>query len=246
VNFAFPFRRGKENSLFQQGEIMQVLTNVLHRREQSGLLADCERTVLEAMAVKLPRWIHSDHLTLLGLLSMIAAGLALWAARTHRPMLFMVVIALALNWFGDSLDGTLARVRNRQRPRYGFYVDHVIDLFGTFFLLGGLALSGIMTPLVALGQLIAFLMVQSEVYLATHVCGVFRMAFLRIGPTELRILLAAGVIAAYFHPRVQLADMGQFLLFDVGGVMAIFGMALAFVVSSIRNTAALYRAERLS
>jgi phosphatidylglycerophosphate synthase len=224
---------------------MQVLANTLHRREQTSLLTSWERSALQWLAARMPEWVNSDHLTLLGLLGMLAAGASFWAARANRNMLLLVVIALALNWFGDSLDGTLARVRNRQRPRYGFYVDHVVDLFGTFFLLGGLALSGFMSPVVALGQLIAFLMVESEVYLATHVRGVFRMAFLRIGPTELRILLAIGTIYVFFKPWVHIGGVGRFLLFDAGGVISIIGMAFALVVSSIRNTRALYQAEPL-
>ena len=222
---------------------MQVLQ--LHLREQSSLLASTERRVLERMATWMPAWVNSDHLTLLGLLSMLLAGCAYWAASFNRAALLIVVFALALNWFGDSLDGTLARVRNRQRPRYGFYVDHVVDLVGTFFLLGGLALSGYMTPLIALGMLAAYLMVEAEVYLATHVRGVFQMAFIGIGPTELRIILAIGTLYLLYKPWVGLGAAGRFLLFDVGGIVSIIGMAVAMTVSSIRNTRALYKAEPL-
>ena len=143
------------------------------------------------------------------------------------------------------MDGTLARVRNRQRPRYGFYVDHVIDIVGAFFLLGGLALSGYMSPLVALGVLVAFLMVTAEVFLATHVQRVFRLSFLRLGPTELRVLLAVGTLYLLCKPMVYLGSIGPFLLFDVGGIIGIVGLALKLMVSAIRNTRALYFAERL-
>jgi phosphatidylglycerophosphate synthase len=224
---------------------MQTPVNALHKRDQSSLLAASEKLILESLARRMPSWVTSDHLTLLGLVAMLMAGCAYWAASWNRLGLPLVVVALALNWFGDSLDGTLARVRNRQRPRYGFYVDHVVDLFGGCFLLGGLALSGFMSPLVALGLLSAYLMVEAEVYLATHVCGVFRMAFLRIGPTELRIILAIGTLYLLHKPWIQLGGLGRFLLFDVGGVVAICGMSFAAAVSSIRNTRALYKAEPL-
>jgi len=197
------------------------------------------------MAGRMPCWINSDHLTLLGLGAMCTAGMSYWAASRNRIALIGVVLALALNWFGDSLDGTLARVRNRQRPRYGYYVDHVIDLVGTFFLLGGLALSGYMSPLLALGLLVAFLMVEAEVYLATHVRGVFRLAFVKVGPTELRIILAIGTLYLLHKPWVTLPGVGRFLLFDVGGAVAIAGMSVTLVVSAIRNTRDLYRAETL-
>ena len=113
-------------------------------REQESFFAPLEKRLLIRMAHATPRWISSDHLTLLGLISMFFAGLCYWLARWNKYMLLVVILWLAANWLGDSLDGTLARVRNRQRPRYGFYVDHIVDTFGVLFLLGGLAMSGYM------------------------------------------------------------------------------------------------------
>ncbi len=224
---------------------MRTETQSLHVRDNQSLLAVPEKRALHYLAEHMPAWVTSDHLTLLGLSAMSLSGACYWAARVDRRALFGVVLFLAVNWFGDSLDGTLARVRNRQRPRYGFYVDHVVDLIGTFFLLGGLALSGFMTPMIALGMLAAFLMLEAEVFLATHVSGVFRMTFLKFGPTELRVLLAAGTLYLLHDPTVGLGKAGRFLLFDVGGVISIAGMALAMVVSAVRNTRALYKAEPL-
>ena len=225
--------------------MMQIKANPIHVREHGSVLAAAEKRALVWMAKRLPSWVTSDHLTLLGFASMLLAGMAYWAARQNPMALVLVVIALAINWFGDSTDGTLARVRNQQRPRFGFYVDHVIDIVGTFFLLGGLALSGYMSPLVALGVLVAFLMVTAEVFLATHVLQVFHLSFLRVGPTELRILLAVGTLYLLHKPWVYLGSIGPFLLFDVGGIMGIVGLALKLVVSTIRNTRTLYFAERL-
>ena len=225
--------------------MIQIKVNPIHVREHGSVLAAAEKRALVWMAKRLPPWITSDHLTLLGFASMFSAGMAYWAASQNRMALPLVVVALALNWFGDSMDGTLARVRNRQRPRYGFYVDHVLDIVGAFFLLGGLALSGYMSPLVAMGVLVAFLMVTAEVFLATHVQRVFRLSFLKLGPTELRILLAVGTLYLLYEPIVHLGSNGPFLLFDVGGIIGIVCLALKLVVSAIRNTRALYFAERL-
>jgi phosphatidylglycerophosphate synthase len=169
-----------------------------------------------------------------------------WLAQYGLPALVGVVVSLALNWFGDSLDGTLARVRRQERPRFGFYVDHVIDIAGASMLFGGLAASGFMSPVVALGVLSAYLLVSAEVYLATHVRGVFRMTFLGVGPTELRILLAVGVAALAWRPMVSPFGFGPFRLFDVGGVVAIAGMVVAFVAAAVRNTRALFDAERIT
>ncbi len=215
-----------------------------HVRENRSLLAACERRVLLRLANRLPGWVTSDQLTALALAAMLGSGLAYWVAGRHPAGLVLVVVGLAVNWFGDSLDGTLARVRNQQRPRYGYYVDHVVDLIGACALLGGLGLSGYMSPLVALGLLAAYLLVSAETYLATHACGVFRLSVWRFGPTELRIVLAAGTLALLVKPSVVM--MGHPLrLFDVGGVAAIAAMAAVLLWSAARNTAALYRAEPL-
>lgn len=213
-----------------------------HARELGSLLAGPEKRLLVWMAERMPAWVNSDHLSLLGLSAMLAAGLAFWAASWNTAFLWVVVAMLAVNWFGDSMDGTLARVRRQQRPRYGFYVDHVIDVLGTFFLFAGLGLSTYMSPMVALAFLLAYMMVSAESYLATHTHGVFRMSFLRIGPTELRIILAIGVLYLFHKPWVGLFDR-YYLLFDVGGVVATIGLAVTFATSAIRNTVALYKAE---
>jgi len=217
-----------------------------HVREHNSLLANSEKRLLIWIAHRLPGWVNSDHLTLLGLGSTFMAGLAFWAARWDSRALFLVVAALGLNWFGDSLDGTLARVRNQLRPRYGFYVDHVIDVVGALFLFGGLAASGYMHPLIGMGLLVGYLLVAAESFLATHAQGVFRLSFIGVGPTELRILLAIGTVYTFYRPMVHLGNLGAFRLFDVGGVVGIAGLGIALFVSAARNTVALYKAEPLT
>jgi phosphatidylglycerophosphate synthase len=217
-----------------------------HMRTNGSPLAAAERRALIHMAHRLPGWVSPDHLSGLGLAAMAGAGVSFWLAQFGPAGLAGVVIALALNWFGDSLDGTLARVRKQERPRFGFYVDHVIDIAGASMLFGGLALSGFMSPIIALGVLSAYLLVSAEIYLATHVRGVFKMSFLGFGPTELRIVLAIGVVTLAYRPVVSPFGLGPWRLFDIGGVVAIAGMLTAFVVSAIRNTRALFDAERVT
>jgi len=219
--------------------------SVMHIREYGGLLAAPEKKALLWLAQHTPACINSDHLTLLGLAAMLIAGASYWAAQWNRYVLISAVIALALNWLGDSLDGTLARVRCCQRPRYGYYVDHVIDLFGTAALLCGMALSGYMSNCIALALLAVYTMVEAETFLAAHAQQVFRLSCFRIGPTELRIILAFGTLYLLHNPTVRMAGRGSYLLFDVGGVVGIAGLISALVYSSIRNTRALYRAEPL-
>jgi len=110
---------------------MKTKTISEHTREL-GVTANVEKRVLIWLAERLPQWVTSDQLTLLGLFAMLMAGLSYWAAQWDERALFLVVVALGLNWFGDSLDGTLARVRNRQRPRYG--VLGVLAMPGVFSL----------------------------------------------------------------------------------------------------------------
>jgi phosphatidylglycerophosphate synthase len=216
-----------------------------HVRINTGLLATFEKRTLIWLANRLPPWVNSDHLTLLALGAMAAAGGAFWLASVWTPALVLVVVALAINWFGDSLDGTLARVRHHERPRYGFYVDHVLDIAGTSLLFGGMALSGYMSPVVALTLLVVYLLAAAEVFLATAINGSFRMSFLNVGPTELRILLSIGALALFTHPVVRPFGLGPFRLFDVGGTVAIVGLAIAFIASAVQTTRTLYRAEPL-
>jgi archaetidylinositol phosphate synthase len=215
-----------------------------HTREHGSLLANAERRLLIVIAHRLPAWVTSDQLTLLGLLSMVAAGLAFATLQVSWFNVAAFIVALGANWFGDSLDGTLARVRCQPRPRYGYYVDHVIDLFGAAVLVGGMAASALMTAHVALALLAAYFLVSAETFLATHTVHVFRLSFAAIGPTELRILLALGAVAVFLHP---FSDIGgqRYLLLDVSGVIAAVGLVVVFLFSSLRNMRALYRAEPL-
>src|SRR5262245_41809385 len=127
----------------------------VHRRHHHSLLSAAEKRLLVWIAGRLPRRISSDHLSVLGLLSMAVAGASFAAFRATPWAALAVIVSLTANWFGDSLDGTVARVRGHERPRYGFYVDHAIDLAGSTFLLAGLACSGLMNPLLATALLAA-------------------------------------------------------------------------------------------
>jgi len=213
-------------------------------RVQESWLAVLEKRALLWLAARTPERIGPDHLTVLGLAAQIGAGVCYALAAWNRYALLGVTACLALNWLGDSLDGTLARVRQRLRPRYGFYVDHMVDTFGAVALMGGLALSGYMHPWIAAGLLVAFLMLSIQSYLATHALGEFRISFWRFGPTELRILLAVGNLALFWKPAVNLLG-DRYRLFDVGGVIGLAGMGAMVVVFTLQNTMRLYREERI-
>lgn len=213
-------------------------------RMQQALTAGAERRILIALAKRTPAWINSDHLTLLGFVAQFAAGVSYALAGRNRYALVAASVFIALNWLGDSLDGTLARHRNRLRPRYGFYVDHIIDTFGAAFVMCGLAISGYLHWQVAMAMLVAFLVLSVETYLATYTLGTFKLSHGIFGPTEIRILLIAGNLALLTRPYAHLLGR-RFLLFDVGGVIASVGMLGMACVAAIRHTAQLYREERL-
>jgi len=213
-------------------------------RVQESWVAAPEKRALLWLAARVPERIGPDHLTVLGLAAQVGAGACYAFAAWNRYALLGVIACLALNWLGDSLDGTIARVRQRLRPRYGFYVDHMVDSFGALALMGGLALSGYMDPRIAIGLLIGFLMLSIQSYLATHALGEFRISFWRFGPTELRVLLAIGNLALFWKPMVHLFG-GKFRLFDVGGAIGLAGMGVMVIFFTLQNTVRLYREERI-
>jgi len=213
-------------------------------REQTSVLAPLERAVLRGLARRMPGWINSDHLSVLGLAAMLMAGVCYAASRQMPLILHLVNLCIFLNWFGDSLDGTLARYRNRQRPRYGFYVDHIIDTFGTMFLIFGLALSGYMSERVAAAVLVVFLMLAINSYLAAYALRVFKISHWKLGPTEIRLLLCIGNLYLIHSSHTHIFGH-RFLLYDVGGVVSIIGMASMLIFSSIKTTHTLYNLERL-
>jgi phosphatidylglycerophosphate synthase len=223
---------------------MQNNTYTEAKRVHTSVLAAAEKRLLIRIAKRLPPWVNSDHLTTLAGLAMAAAGVCYWIGHTSGIAMGMAILMLVVNWFGDSLDGTVARVRHHERPRYGFYVDHVLDVVGILFLFAGFALGGFMTPLVAAGFLVAYYMLMVEIALATHVLGEFRISFWKFGPTELRILLVIGTLQLLRSPYVTIAGE-QYLLFDVGGIVAIASLLATFIASAMRNGRILYRQEPL-
>jgi phosphatidylglycerophosphate synthase len=214
-----------------------------HRVNRS-FTASMEKRALVWMAEHAPAWLTSDQLTLLGLSAQIVAGACYALSRYDRYALLLVIVCIALNWLGDSLDGTLARVRQQQRPRYGFYVDHMVDVFGSVALMVGLACSGFLHWQIAIAMLIAFLVLSSESYLATYTLSCFEMSQGFFGPTEIRILLIIGNLALMRSPYANLFG-DKYLLFDVGGIVAASGMFIMAIAVTLRHTAALYRQEPL-
>lgn len=216
----------------------------LASRVNQSLTASIEKRALTWMARRAPRWLTSDQLTALGLAAQIGAGVAYALARESHYALLLVNLFLVLNWLGDSMDGTLARVRQQQRPRFGFYVDHMVDIFGATALMCGLGLSGLVHWPVAIAMLIGFLLLAGESYLATYTLSSFQLSQGIFGPTEIRILLIIGNFALIHSPYAYIFGH-TWLLFDVGGIIAAAGMFAMLLVTAGRHTAQLYREEPL-
>ena len=209
------------------------------KRELTFLLADPERRLLRAVAARLPAAVTPDHLTVLGVLGALGVGAAYALSRASAGWLWAASACLVVQWLGDSLDGTLARVRGAERPRYGYYLDHVVDAFSTAVIGIGVALSSYVNPCVALGMVIVYLALSINVYLESNVFGVFRLAYGRLGPTEIRIvLIAANAVLPVIAP-------GPGLSLVANATLALLGIAMTsmLVVRVAHNLSRLAREE---
>lgn len=206
------------------------------KRTTKSLLFAGEKRLLVAIASRLPRWILPDHCSILALVS--AAGIAAAYALSNRDAawLWAASAGLVLHWFGDSVDGTLARVRRIERPRYGFYVDHLADAISTVALGLGLGFSPYMLLSVGLAVVVAYLVLSINVYLETLVAQQFRLGYGIVGPTEVRILLIIlNTVAVVAGPiPFRMAGVGA-TVFDVAGVLAALSMLLMLLGRVVRN-----------
>ena len=214
-----------------------------HKRTYEFILAPFEKRVLPKLAAALPDWVVPDHLTLLGLLASTALAVAYMLSNRNPHWLWLANAALVVNWYGDSLDGTLARSRKIERPRYGFYLDHLTDAYSTLAVGVGLGLSPFMLLSVGLAIAIVYLLMSINVYLETHVFGEFGLGYGRFGPTEARvILMLLNTMAVFgFALPFHLLTVGA-TLFDVVGLAAataMLGLLLARIIRNLRSLARL-------
>lgn len=194
-------------------------------RELTFLLADPERRLLRAIARRLPHAITSDHLTALGVLGATAAGVAYALSTRHVAWLWAATAALIVNWLGDSLDGTLARVRHAERPRYGYYLDHLVDAYSTAAIGIGIGLSPFFSLGLALGLVVVYLALSINVYLESAVFGAFRLGYGRLGPTEVRLVLIA-LNAALFLLHFAPAPVTSFVRIAADATLAVAALVM--------------------
>lgn len=215
-----------------------------HSRNSEFILARWEARVLPRMAAALPGWVMPDHLTVLGLLASTAIAGSYLLSNRAPGWLWLANAALLLNWYGDSLDGNLARYRKIERPRYGYYLDHLTDCYSTLAIGLGLGLSPYMLLSVGLAISIAYLVMSINVYLETHVFKQFSFGYGNLGPTEARvILIGLNTMALLWGPLpFDLLGVGA-TVFDVAGLLAAGGMLALLLVRVSRNLRTLARME---
>ena len=207
-------------------------------------MAEPERRLLRWIAARLPPWVTSDQLTALGVLAATATGVAYALSRFHSGWLWVASGMLVVQWFGDSLDGTLARVRHVERPRYGYYLDHVVDAYSTAAIGIGLGVSPYVSLGIALGLVVVYLVLSINVYLESAVFGAFRLAYGRLGPTEIRLILIAITTGLALHQ--QLTGPGAIpvrIVADALVAAAGLGMVAMLAVRFRQNLRALARLE---
>jgi phosphatidylglycerophosphate synthase len=213
-------------------------------RKATFLVTRFERWFLPRLAARLPRRVLPDHLTALGVAAATAVGASYWLTVRDPAWLWGASAGLVLHWLGDSLDGTLARVRRIQRPRYGFYLDHLTDAYSTVVIGLGLGLSPYMLLSVSLAIVVGYLVLSINVYLETHVLGEFRYGYGWLGPTEARLaLIALNTLALTVGPLpFEVLGVGA-TVFDVLGLVVAASMLAMLLRRAARNLRALGRLE---
>ncbi|MDE5744247.1 MAG: CDP-alcohol phosphatidyltransferase family protein [Paramuribaculum sp.] len=208
------------------------------KRIQTSLLNSVEKKVLVWLAMRMPKWVTSDMLTWLGFAAAVAYAVFCWLANENVNYLWLSSLCLVLNWFGDALDGNLARVRNTQRPKYGFFIDHSIDALTTCLFCIGLGLTPFMSMNIALFIMIGYLSLSLHTYICTMTLGEFRLTYASLGPTEVRLILILISIIYIYNPfgtwSVKIFGK-QWSVYDFAGSIVALALGIMYVVSVITD-----------
>jgi len=207
-----------------------------HKRVNDMLLGPLERPALQWLAVRMPAWVTPDVLTSIGVVASIMIFVGYWLTNLSPWWLWFVNFGFVLNWFGDSLDGTLARFRKIERPKFGFYIDHTVDAVAEFLTIIGIGMSPFLRLDIAAFALIGYLLMSVHVYVRTAVDGVFKISYGTMGPTEMRVIIMLVNTAIFFAPKFFLHELASGLKpFDYIGIALAIGMAIAFLIASTKE-----------
>ena len=207
-----------------------------HKRINDILLGPLERPALQWLAARMPGWVNPDILTGVGLLGSAVIFFSYWLTNSSAQFLWLASLGLVINWFGDSLDGTLARFRKIERPKYGFFIDHTVDAVSTLLVVFGLGLSPYVRFEIACLALIGYLLMSVFVYIRTCVEGVFKISYGRFGPTEVRLIVIIANTIIYFlgNPTVTL-PLGVLSIYDLIAAIVAIILTVIFLVSTVRQ-----------
>lgn len=206
-----------------------------HERINQILLGALERPALNWLAKHMPAWVTPDMLTLLGLAATVLTAVSYVLTNYNPLFLFLACLGIVINWFGDSLDGTLARYRKIERPRYGFFIDHAIDGIGEVLVLFGVGLSPYVDFRVACFTLVGYMLMSNLVYITTYVSGKFKISYFGLGPTEARLILILANILVFFigNPLIS-TQFGIVSLYSI--IIGVVGVLLYLVYISTTIT----------
>ena len=215
-----------------------------HKRQNPSLLGFLERPALAWLSTHMPRWVTPDMLTIFGFLSAVLIGVSYALSRNNPAFLWLASLGFFLNWFGDSLDGTLARRRNIERPRFGFFIDHTADALAEVIMFVGLGLSGYVNMTLALIALVGYFLFSILVYIYTYVSGTFRIAYITLGPTEFRAIAVVANALIFFigNPIVKLPFF-TFHLYDAIVAVVAAILYVGYIVVTILKAIELAKKE---
>ena len=212
-------------------------------RIQTSVLNALEKKVLVWLAKRQPRWMTSDILTYIGTFGAVLIMVGYVLTGRNANFLWLSSLGFVINWYGDSLDGTLARVRNHQRPVYGYYLDHTVDAVNELMIFLGLGLSGLMHLSLALMVLVLYFMLTINVSINAHLKKEFRLTYLKLGPTEFRILailvntlmVTIRPLYEFSHTFTVLGNEFTFAILDYVGIVVLFVLATIYMVTVISD-----------
>lgn len=217
-----------------------------HTRVNRALLSRFEPKVLAWLAKRTPAWVTPDHLTGLGFFGTLLIGASYILTNQSPAFLWFASLGLVINWFGDSLDGTLARYRKIERPRYGFFVDHTIDALGEVIIMIGIGLSPYVNFDIALIALIGYLLLGTLVYILTYIRNEFRISYAGLSPTEVRLILILTNVLVFFIGDVKVRTiLGTYSIYDFVLIALIVLLFSIYIVMTYTNAVQLAKEEAL-
>jgi len=213
-----------------------------HTREHQMLLGPLERPALQWLAPRMPAWVTPDVLTAIGVVGSVIIFLGYWLSGSSIWWLVAVNLGFVINWFGDSLDGTLARFRKIERPKFGFYIDHTVDAVSEFLTIIGIGMSPFMRLDIAAFALIGYLLMSVHIYVRTATDGVFKISYGTIGPTELRVIIMLVNVAIMSFPSFFRNDLAWGLRpFDIIGIVLAALLTIVFLAASWKEAVRLVK-----